>query len=825
MSDSILWFHEIGHDQASRVGGKGLNLGLMTAAGLPVPPGFVITQAAYREAMSTRETSTTPPQVQPGRQDLLAEVIAAYDQLGRGLVAVRSSALGEDGAEFSFAGQQETILGVAGDQNLIAAVERCWRSLHSERAAAYRRANQIDDASVSMAVVVQQLVPAEVAGVLFTRDPTEATGQKLLIEAAPGLGEAVVSGRVTPDRFHVERATGRVVEQHIATKRERLSASGWSPLPADQQQLPSLSPQQLAELAKLSERIESYYGEPRDVEWAYANGEFFILQARPITAVTAAEVEQVRREELEAIRELAGGREVIWARYNLAEVLPTPTPLTWSIVQRFMSGRGGFGEMFRSLGYDPDPEIDALGFIDLICGRPYVNLDREPKLFFRDFPYGYDYAAIRRRPELGMYPQLVTVPARKTSRFWWRLPAIAWRMISSTGRIKKALEIEAEQLTTQHYPAFVSKVDAERSLDLSSLEYQKLATRWVTWTQLISEFATHSLRPGVLAATALAELEQSLAAAQVTDPAGAARRLVMGVRPPPECDLAGALRSFAAGQMTREQFLTGFGHRGPQEMELSQPRWSEIPDQLPTPHAADEPHATKLAALEDVVDLPRHAGLRSRLERSLRHARTYLALRESSKHYLMLGFQQLRAIFREMGQRIGIGDDIFYLDESDLGSSDVVPSKVTLLPKIKANKRRRQILLALPTPPVLFSDALDAIGRPIPVEGAAEWNATPLSFGAFEGPALVLNEPINADSVTPGFVLVCPSTDPAWVPLFLKAGALVMESGGVLSHGAIVAREFGIPAVAGIANVHRRLQTGQRLKVDGTSGKVHVFDL
>jgi pyruvate,water dikinase len=124
----------------------------------------------------------------------------------------------------------------------------------------------------------------------------------------------------------------------------------------------------------------------------------------------------------------------------------------------------------------------------------------------------------------------------------------------------------------------------------------------------------------------------------------------------------------------------------------------------------------------------------------------------------------------------------------------------------------------------LFSDDLEAIGRPIPVEGAAEWNATPLSFGEFEGPALVLDVPINADNVTPGFVLVCPSTDPAWVPLFLKAGALVMESGGVLSHGAIVAREFGIPAVAGIANVHRRLQTGQRLKVDGSSGKVHVFD-
>lgn len=694
MSPAILWFEEIGQGQSAQVGGKGLNLGLMAGAGLPVPPGFVITQETYRGANGVL------------RQEIRAQVLRAYQELGRGLIAVRSSAHGEDGADFSFAGQQETILGVEGDDNLLSAVERCWQSLHGERAVAYRRANRIDDADVSMAVVVQQLVPAEVSGVLFTHDPTDASGQHLLIEAAYGLGEAVVSGRVTPDRFHVDRTSGRIVDQQIAAKREQLTAGGWSTVPDDQQQRASLSVEQITILSKLAAQIEAYYHEPRDVEWAYANGQFYVLQSRPITAVTAAEIEQVRREEIDRVKQLASGREVIWARYNLAEVLPTPTPLTWSIVKRFMSGKGGFGKMFRSLGYDPDPELDDDGFIDLICDRPYVNLDREPRLFFRDFPYGYDFTAIREKPELGMYPKLVTVPSRKTNRFWWRLPMIAWRMISSTARIKAALQQEAQWLQTAVYPPFAALALENRGLDLTTLGEDPLAQEFQRWIRAIDEFAEHSLRPGVLAATALVELEQQLVAAHVGDPASVSRQLVMGVSPPPESDLPGALRRLTRGEMPQEEFLRAFGHRGPQEMELSQPRWSEAPELLPSSGLPTGDHDARPLALEDVVDLKKHAALRPRLESALSQAREFLALRESSKHYLMLGFERLRAIIREEGRRIGIGDDIFYLDLSEIANFNrndnvnyVVRNCELPLPKIRANKRRRQVLLSLPAPP------------------------------------------------------------------------------------------------------------------------------
>ncbi len=802
----MLWFHEIDLAAASAVGGKALNLALLATAGLPVPPGFVVL-ANHRDS---------------------AAILAAYEQLGRGLVAVRSSATDEDGSEVSFAGQQETILGVEGDEALLTAVERCRQSLGSERATAYRRAQGMNEAAVSMAVVVQKLVPAEVAGVLFTHDPLDASGTQMLVEAAWGLGEAVVSGRVMPDRFHVERGSGRLIAQQIAVKHEQLTAAGWHPLANEIQNRPSLSAEQLVRLAKLAEQIETYYGEPRDVEWAYRGGEFFILQARPITAASAADLERVRSEEIARVKALSQGEEVVWARYNLSEVLPTPTPLTWAIVRQFMSGRGGFGAMFRSLGYDPDPALNEAGFLDLICGRPYVNLVREPKLFFRDFPYGYDFPAIRKRPELGMYPQLITLPGKKTSRFWWRLPAIVWRMLASTGRIKNALATEANTLTSEIYPAFVKLCAEHRQFDLAACEESELSAQFHQWQQHIHQFAEHSLRPGVLAATALAELEQHLTAAQVPDPSGAARRLVMGVAPPPECDLAGALRRLTQGEITREEFLKSFGHRGPQEMELAEPRWSETPEKLACgtdstiPRTIAEEQSVSLA---DVVDLNKQAARKTQLETALHHARSYLALRECSKHYLMLGFERLRAILRAWGKKLEIGDEIFYLDTLPEKSSEPpAERRAKLLAQAKQARLHRKLLLALAAPPVLFSDDLEAIGRSVEVVGATEWNATPLSFGSFEGPALVLEAPIPAENVAPGFVLVCPSTDPAWVPLFLKAGALVMESGGVLSHGAIVAREFGIPAVAGIANVQHRLRTGQRLQVDGTSGKVHVFE-
>src|SRR5262245_30431212 len=223
----ILFFDAITEADAAKVGGKGLSLARMASAGLSVPPGFVITTEAYRRIARTG-----------GRPDseFLSAVENAYERLGGGLVAVRSSATAEDAADTSFAGQQETILGVEGFAHLMNAVAVCWQSLHTERARAYRARQGIDESALAMAVVVQKLVPAEVAGVLFTRDPLDATGRQMLAEASWGLGEAVVSGRVTPDRFRLDRDTGAVLEKQLGHKTIRITAAGEEGVRAELQQ-------------------------------------------------------------------------------------------------------------------------------------------------------------------------------------------------------------------------------------------------------------------------------------------------------------------------------------------------------------------------------------------------------------------------------------------------------------------------------------------------------------------------------------------------------------------------------------------------------------
>jgi pyruvate,water dikinase len=820
----IRHFEHIELHHAEAVGGKGLSLGLMSRAGLPVPPGFCLTCNAYRAAGDQPQLTET----------MRTELLEAYRQIGSCAVAVRSSATSEDGTETSFAGQQETVLGVQGEQPLVDAVHRCWQSLHTERARAYRQKQALADDAVAMAVVVQRLVPAEVSGVLFTRDPLDATGQQMLIEAAWGLGESVVSGRVVPDRYHVSRASGELIDQHISTKRTQVTAAGPADVPPGRQSQACLNADQLHQLAELGRRIESFYGDARDVEWAWAEGQFWLLQARPITAAGAFEREHVRREELAALRAKAEPRGTVWAKYNLAEILPAPTPMTWAIVRRFMSGRGGYGLMLRDLGFDPDPIIDEAGFIDLVCGRPYVNLSREPKLYFRDFPSAHPFAALKANPEKAMYPQALPDGERVTARFLLRLPIIMWKMLRNYSLMKRQSQVWAEHLRTVVYPRFVAEVEAERAVELATLPTPELLTRLQRRIdRTLNQFARESLRPSVFAALAMANLEQGLKRTLGPEQAAATVRAALTrVHPDPETDLPAALRQLVEGSMDGEEFLKGFGHRGPQEMELSQPRWSEAPELLPS---ARPPHPQPLS--------PEYGGEGSsvghqplspeygeegskltwdaKLKPDFDLAKTYAGLRESSKHYLMMGYALIRGILVELDCRHQLRGGIFFLTPEEL--PQLVEGK-DVSGLIKDRRQRRQLALSLEVPSVLFSDDLKAIGRPIAPIGATELQGTPLSAGVAEATALVLEEPAAASPNEDGYVLVCPSTDPAWVPLFLRAKALVMESGGVLSHGAIVAREFGLPAVAGIPSIHHRLRTGQRLRVDGNTGKVHVLE-
>jgi phosphohistidine swiveling domain-containing protein len=819
MIDLLLFDHIQPSDQDS-VGDKALSLGLMAGAGLPVPPGFCLTTSTHRRLGTGNLGSDSA---------LLGLIGSAYRDLGSGLVAVRSSATGEDGAVSSFAGQQETILGVEGEDALQQAIERCWASLSSDRAVAYRQRQGIRDDTLAMAVVVQRLVPAEVAGVLFTRDPLDASGRQMLVEASWGLGESVVSGRVSPDRYHLDRETGKVVDRHVAAKTLQRTPRGEEPVPVDKQTEPCLNESQLADLAALGRKVEAFYYEPRDIEWAFAEGQFWLLQARPITAGGVAEREEVRRVEISRLTALAAPDGTVWSKFNLAEILPAPTAMSWAVVRCFMSGAGGFGQMYRDLGYDPDPSLDEEGVFDLVCGRPYCNLSREPRLHYRQVPFEHSFAALKADPRRALYPSPTINPSGFPWWFWLGMPAVlpwlTWKMVRGGVQRQRLVKTFAPRFRDEIAPAFRRETAEAWKVDLSRADDPDVVRFFEYWVQrTLIDFARDSLKPTALAALSMASLEQKLAA--VLGPALAGeltRDLVMFVKPDPDADLPGAVRALAAGEMERAEFLERFGHRGPEEMELSRPRWGEDPSSLqsqgllpPTRHGDDRSPAERLGA-----EAKLNASQRSLLLAEVNTLHTYLALREKAKHYLMYGYALIRRALVELDGRLQLDGGIFYLTPEELPRLLIGED---LASTITERRRRRTLLLGMDVPSVLFSDDLEAISRPVAMDGAETMTGVPLSAGVAEAPALVLEHPHSGMAIPEGYVLVCPSTDPAWVPLFVRARALVMETGGVLSHGAIVAREFGLPAVGGLPGIMRRVRTGQRLRVDGGQGRVSIIE-
>ncbi len=817
MSD-LCAFEQIQDGDVEAVGGKGLSLGRMSAAGLPVPPGFCITTAAHRRLNGQPLAADTT---------LVEQIGAAYRKLGGGLVAVRSSATAEDGAVASFAGQQDTILGVQGESEVCAAVERCWESLHGQRAVAYRRHRGIEDEGLSMAVVVQRLIPSESAGVLFTRDPLDPEGRRMMIEAAWGLGESVVSGKVAPDRYHIERDTGQVVEQHIAVKAVQVTAEGTQPVPVEKQKQTCLDAAQLAELAELGRRIEAFYGEPRDVEWAWAEGRFWLLQARPITAAGAAEREQVRREEIASLAARAESRGTVWSLYNVPEGLSEPTPMTWALVSHLLSGSGGCGLMYRDLGYESHNLASQDCSYDLVAGRVFCNLSREARRLSDWLPRAFPFETLKAKPARALAPQPVRDPSQVGGLFWLflplRLPFIALGSIRRMLRLAALNNTFAAHFQSEIRPQFAAEAERATAEDWSKLDAPTLLERFSYWSKrTLDDYARESLKSTVLATMARAGVEAWLSRKLGVERARAALgELSMGIRPDAEADLAGALRELMADRIDRSEFLKQFGHRGPQEMELSQPRWYEDPASLKRlPRHASAAEESTIDRWETIAAEAKLSALeRSALEPQVRALRTYLSLRETAKHYFMRGYALIRRALVELDKRHRLQGGIFYLIPSELPE---LVSGQEVTKRIAERRRRRTIALSLEVPPVLFSDDLEAIGREQILEGAEQFQGVPLSAGVAEGKAWVLDEPC-AELPNEPYILVCPSTDPAWMPLFVQARGLVMETGGVLSHGAIVARECGLPAVAGLPSIQRRIHTGQRLRVDGGSGTVTIL--
>jgi len=829
-------FEDIQETDLPLVGGKGLNLGLLTKAGFRVPDGFCITTEAYKIAVKQSPKAAIP-------ENISSEILSAYNQLGGGMVAVRSSATAEDLPDASFAGQQDTFLNVQGDGNLLRATKDCWVSLFSSRAVAYRRERGIDDDQVSMSVVIQKMLQPDVSGVMFSISPGDKNS--LMIEGSWGLGEAIVSGKVSPDCFTVDRQSLQIAECKICSKNLMITEDGESRVPIERRNIQSLNDDEIVQLARLGLEIEGFYSSPQDMEWALVGDDFYLLQSRPITVLeTDSEVEDLRQAEIKKLQEMAEDTGTVWCSFNLSETLPEPLPMTWSIISRFMSGRGGLGVTYRELGFMPSKIVDEKGIVDLICGRAYYNLSREPRMYFNEYPLEHDFQKLKENPASASYPQPTVNIRKSTVGFWLKFGYYVYKMIAADGKMKRVRKDHDERLKTWTIPEFLKYMQEQRAVKLDELPDEEIMAKLGEWLgNILIYFAKEGLKASILAGMSYNNLQMLLTKCFGDDTRAMLDNLVVGLEGDMTVETNHKLWDVAHGQLTIEDFLEGYGHRAAGEFELAQPRWREDTEYVENmvniyrEHEDFDPEAQFLTQKErrekaesDLRErlLTGKAKVYSkRILMELDYTQRYMPYRETSKFYLMMGYERIRLALLELGKRyFDSADDIFYLTSDELPELVACKSVSMRAPfhkKVAERRHRRDKLLSIELPDVIFSDALEQVGDPPLPESSEELDGTPISGGVATGEAkILLKPPRRQEDMETGYILVCPSTDPGWAPLFPGARGLVMERGGVLSHGAIVAREYGIPAVANVPGATKIIKDGQKIKVDGNGGKVSI---
>ncbi len=854
-----------------RAGGKGANLSILFREGLPVPDGFIVTTAAYERFVEANDlgawirstvegapgaqeashlirtrfaAASTPPEVAGALQE-------AYTSLGSPPVAVRSSATAEDLPDLSFAGQQDTFLNVIGGEALATAAVRCWSSLWTARAIAYRRRNAVSSDGLSIALVVQTMVPSEASGVLFTANPLTGRRTEVVIEATFGLGEALVSGQVEPDHFVVsmpgERITGR-----------RLGAKNIAQDGAARQALPDAA---IIDLARLGAGIAAVFGAPQDIEWALAQDRIRILQSRPITSLYPLP-EGIPREPL----------QVLFSFAAVQGVLDPLTPLGRDLIRSRVFGgmkkalgvRNGRGPLVVAgerlfvnvTGLVEHPWlrrrfVTALGMVDLQAARKIESLPQRS-------PRGAAWRRLLWRAPVVLARPLTWVlynllrPRQGRERFHRRVEATL-AAFREQARRSETLSETLALLDTFCYARLPRVVLGclmpAVGAGVGSLRVLNALAEPIPQGHRLALEATRGLPHNVTTRMDLALWE--VARVIRADPASAAHFESSDAAPLAEEYLAGGLPRAARNAIAG--FLEQYGMRGVAEVDLGRPRWREDPTQLmqvlrsylridADAQAPDAVFAKGAARAEAAIAQliasarsSRHGWLRAQAIRWFsRRMRELAGLRESPKFFMVRVFGILRERILEAGRELVTGGvidrpgDLFllHIDELQaLAAGDPRDWRTLITARRLAwerERRRRQV------PRLLFSDGEAFYGGALePAEAPAEENGgvligVPVSPGVAEGSVRVVLDPKGVQ-VLPGEILVCPATDPGWTPLFLTAAGLVMELGGMMTHGSVVAREYGIPAVVGVHQVTTRLHTGQRVRVDGSTGEVFLL--
>jgi phosphoenolpyruvate synthase/pyruvate phosphate dikinase len=863
MGGYVLGFHEIDQTQVAVVGGKGAHLGeLSRIEGIRVPSGFCVTTDAFRrimaEAPSVDERLDRLSRLDPDDreairtlsveirralegvaipEDLASGITHALARLGgHGGYAVRSSATAEDLPATSFAGQQDTYLNVVGPAAILQHISRCWASLFTERAVTYRMRNGFDHRTVYMAVVVQHMVFPHSAGILFTADPVTSNRKVVSVEAGFGLGEDLVSGLVNADTFKV--LDGEVVARAVATKQlaiHALPAGGTQRQAVDpeRQKQPALTDAQVVRLARLGRRIEAHFGCPQDIEWCLVDDDFYVVQSRPITSLFPVPA--------------AGDRlNHVYLSVGHQQMMTDPMkPLGISMWQltaaRPMYEAGG--RLFVDVTQALASPASRAGLLEL-AGRsdPLIRDALQTILERGDF-------IPSRSDEVPAAPPAAAAPAPVEID-----PAVVTDLIARTQASIAALKRE---IRTKSGAALLDFILAD-ILELRRILFDPQSHQVFMGAMEATWWLNEHLQAWLGEKNAADTLTQSVPH-NVTSEMGLALLDVADViRPHPEVvaflqhvegeDFVDELSKLAGGTEARDAiqaFLDTYGMRCAGEIDITRPRWSERPTTLVPvilghiknfePGAGRkrfeqglrEARTKEREVLERLRALPDGEPKAEEAKRMIDRVRTGIGYREYPKYGMVSRyFVYKQALLREAERLVHANvlrekEDIFFLTFQELQA--VVRTNQVDDQLIRRRKDAFRSYQALTPPRVLTSHGEVITGsyrRDDLPSGALV--GLPVSAGTVEGRARVVVDMAEAD-LEAGDILVTTYTDPSWTPLFVTIQGLVTEVGGLMTHGAVIAREYGLPAVVGVQDATRLIRDGQRIRVHGTDGYVEIL--
>jgi len=870
---------------AAIVGGKALSLAQLSRIGLTVPAGFCVTNLAYREHLNACDimsyiradlvrlehaqfheknqilSNIRQAIVQARMSETLAEQIDRhYRKLAADHVAVRSSATAEDLPGHSFAGQHDTYLGIASLQDCLQAIKKCWASLWTDRAYEYRKKNGFDHLQVSMAVIVQSFIAADASGVIFTVDPATGRPGNMVIEACFGLGEALVSGKVTPDRFVVDKKKLRLLFRAISEKKiecvlDRDGTVKEQALSNERSIAWSLDKKQIRRLARLARKVEAEFGCPQDIEWAVCKKKIYTLQSRPITVIP---------------QERSWEERQIWCSNPAKEVMPDViTPMTLSMILEAV-GEKFFDPIFRMLCMDRgDHPIYAL-----VAGRIYFNANIWGAVFrcvpgLRSFDFMELAGGHKGLREVVQRLQTATdedLPDIKFNplRFILRIPVTVIGALCSTPR--KGERILAE---------ISAKNERWIRLDVASLSAEQITMCCQELIMDFRELLGHVLYLfSILAALPMLDM---VCTKWLSDSSSCTGRLLAGLGDMDDAVAGLDLWRLAVGANARpdvrdlilssedwrtigpklsvtdsgQEFLRNWGgfmdrhgHHCRGELELYNQRWFETPDYI---LKLVRTYIAQIGEIDPVENYSERAPERQQLQEQCRKRlrnpvkRTIFnhllvrsqkgsVFRENVKSEVIKLVTAIRKMLIELGNRLGDKgvlknrDDIFFLRLEEIepvvqGKADFDIHQVIAVRRVEYDRN-----WSITPPDVVFGKFdPDRFVPDVMDKDTDVLNGLPVSPGVETGKARVILKADTDEHLSAGEILVAPFTDPGWTPYFVLAAGIVMDQGGLLSHGSIVAREYGIPAVVNVGAATKIIKTGQTIRVDGDRGVVTVL--